>query len=594
MMLPDIVRRAIGLPTATSPVGFRVHPNRSLVKLNRRDHFRVRDAFEGVVIMGGTGSGKSSGSGEALAMSYLRAGWGGMVMCAKPDEAARWQAYARKAGRAAHVIHFHPESQWNFNFADYEAHRPDGAGGDTFNLVNLFDQIVEFTELSEGKGGNGDNPFWPRARREMLANVVEPLFAATGTLRIDDIIRFIGSAPRTRQDAFNDEWKVSSFMYQILCQAMREPKGRAVPEHAMRASANYWFSTFAELDPRTRSNIVATLTSTLAPFLRGMLRERFCTSTNFIPETTHEGAIIIVDFPVKLWGDAGVVAANIMKYQWQRATERRVITKNSRPVFLWADECQFFLTDYDAEFQSTARSARAATVYITQNLPTFQSRLKGSDPRATAESLLGNFQTKIFHSNTDIATNQFATDMIGKGLQPRRSGNWSQNSGRQSSENWGQNWGEQSGVSSGESWGSNWGSQIGESQGRNWGTNSSFGSSSGNGSSSSSSSFGSSSGGSSGTSRSWSRGGSYGVNSGTSHSVSSGGNYSNGVSASHGTSAGGGWSEQMDYVVQPRVFAAELRKGGKADRKLVDGVMVQGGRQFARTGAHWLPCTFKQ
>jgi hypothetical protein len=579
----------------TSPVAFRSRPNHSLVKLNRRDHFRLRDAYEGVVIMGGTGSGKSSGSGEALAMAYLRAGWGGMVMCAKPDEAERWQRYARKAGRAAHVVHFHPESHWNYNFADYEVHRPDGAGGDTFNLVNLIVKIVEAAQLAEGQGGGGgDNPFWPRAQREMLANTVEPLFAATGTLRLDDIIRFIGSAPRTRQDAFNDEWKASSFHYQVLCQAMREPKGRAVPEHAMRASANYWFSTFAELDPRTRSNIVATLTSTLAPFLRGMLRERFCMGTNFIPELTHEGAIIIVDFPVKIWGDAGVVAANIMKYQWQRATERRTITKNSRPVFLWADECQFFLTDYDAEFQSTARSARAATVYITQNLPTFQSRLKGSDPRATAESLLGNFQTKIFHANTDIATNQFASDMIGKALQHRYSGNWSRNSGRQSSQNWGSNWSEQSGVSSGESWGSNWGDQIGESSGRNWGTNSSHGSSSGSGGSSSTSSYGSSSGGSSGTSRSWSRGGSYGVNSGSSHSFSSGGNFSNGESASYGTSAGGGWSEQMDYIVQPRVFAAELRKGGKADRKLVDGVMVQGGRRFARTGAHWLPCTFQQ
>jgi hypothetical protein len=184
--------------------------------------------------------------------------------------------------------------------------------------------------------------------------------------------------------------------------------------------------------------------------------------------------------------------------------------------------------------------------------------------------------------------------MIGKERQRLRSGNWSQNSGRQSSQNWGSNWGEQSGVSRGESWGSNWGDQIGESTGRNWGTNSSHGSSSSGGGTSYSSSHGSSAGGSTGTSRSWSRGGSYGVNSGTSHSVSSGGNFSNGLSVSHGSSQGGGWSEHVEYSVQPRVFAAELRKGGKADRYLVDGVMVQGGRRFARTGAHWLPCTFKQ
>lgn len=593
-MLPDIVRRAVGLSATSSPVGFRKTPNRSLLRLNKHDRFRLRDALEGVVIMGGTGSGKSSGSGEALAMAYLRAGWGGMVMCAKPDEAARWQNYARRAGRAAHVLHFHAEGTWNYNFADYEVHRPDGAGGDTFNLVNLMDKVIEAAQLAEGQSGGADNPFWPRARREMTANTVEPLFAATGMLQIDDIIRFVSSAPSSRKEAFNEEWKANSFFYQVLCEALRAPKGRVLPEHAMRATANYWFSTYAELDPRTRSNIVATLTSTLAPFLRGMLRERFCTTTNFIPELTHEGAIIIVDFPVKVWGDAGVVAANIMKYQWQRATERRAVGKHTRPCFLWADECQFFLTDYDAEFQSTARSALAATVYITQNLPTFQSRLKGRDPKATAESLLGNFQTKIFHANTDVATNQYAAEMIGKDLQRRQSGNWSANKGSQSNSNQGVNWGEQSGASSGESFGRSWGEQTGESRGRSWGVGFTTGSSRGSGGSSSSSSFSSNSGGSSGTSRSWSSGGNVGVNSGTSNSSSSGGSYSAGTGISDGVSAGGGWSEQMDYIVQPRVFAAVLRKGGKADRKQVDGIMVQGGRRFARTQAHWLPCTFKQ
>jgi hypothetical protein len=49
----------------------------------------VGDACEGVLIMGATGSGKTSGSGAHLAHAYLRAGFGGMVLCAKPDERQR-------------------------------------------------------------------------------------------------------------------------------------------------------------------------------------------------------------------------------------------------------------------------------------------------------------------------------------------------------------------------------------------------------------------------------------------------------------------------------------------------------------------------
>ena len=41
------------------------------------DAWRIKDACEGVVIFGATGSGKTSGSGQTLACAYLRAGFGG-------------------------------------------------------------------------------------------------------------------------------------------------------------------------------------------------------------------------------------------------------------------------------------------------------------------------------------------------------------------------------------------------------------------------------------------------------------------------------------------------------------------------------------
>lgn len=52
----------------------------------KSDWWKVRDAFEGLQIFGGIGSGKSSGSGKTIAKSFLRNGLGGLVMCAKPDE----------------------------------------------------------------------------------------------------------------------------------------------------------------------------------------------------------------------------------------------------------------------------------------------------------------------------------------------------------------------------------------------------------------------------------------------------------------------------------------------------------------------------
>ena len=56
------------------------------------------DAFQGVLIMGENGSGKTSGSGELLARKYLKAGFGGLVLCFKTDEAALWRQYLYAPG----------------------------------------------------------------------------------------------------------------------------------------------------------------------------------------------------------------------------------------------------------------------------------------------------------------------------------------------------------------------------------------------------------------------------------------------------------------------------------------------------------------
>ena len=70
------------------------------------DVWRIRDACEGTMIFGGTGSGKTSGSGRTLANSFLAAGFGGLVLCAKPDEPALWRGYAAETGRGSDLVMF--------------------------------------------------------------------------------------------------------------------------------------------------------------------------------------------------------------------------------------------------------------------------------------------------------------------------------------------------------------------------------------------------------------------------------------------------------------------------------------------------------
>jgi len=64
----------------------------------------VRNAVEGVQIFGGIGSGKTSGSGRMLALKYLAAGFGGLVLTVKPDEKDVWVDYCAKTGRTKDLL----------------------------------------------------------------------------------------------------------------------------------------------------------------------------------------------------------------------------------------------------------------------------------------------------------------------------------------------------------------------------------------------------------------------------------------------------------------------------------------------------------
>ncbi|RYG45545.1 MAG: hypothetical protein EOO01_17635 [Chitinophagaceae bacterium] len=93
--------------------------------------------------------------------------------------------------------------------------------------------------------------------------------------------------------------------------------------------------------------------------------------------------------------------------------EKRQISENARPVFLWADEAQNFLHEYDADYQATARSSRICTVYISQNMPNYYASMGGEKSAHHVKRFLGTLGTKIFHANADIETNQYASSLIG-------------------------------------------------------------------------------------------------------------------------------------------------------------------------------------
>jgi len=196
-------------PKPTAPL----HPfdlDRPLLGLSPADAWRIRDACEGTQIFGAIGSGKTSGSGQAIAKSFLSAGFGGLVLTAKPDERALWERYCAQTGRSDSLIVFSPEQPWRFNFLDYELRRPGRGAGETENLVRLFHTILETVD---GGKGAGKDPFWERAVKQMLRNAIEVAKAATGRLVLAEIAELIATAPSSIEETHAERWQSGSFCY---------------------------------------------------------------------------------------------------------------------------------------------------------------------------------------------------------------------------------------------------------------------------------------------------------------------------------------------------------------------------------------------
>lgn len=406
------------------------------------DPWTFRDAFEGTQIFGGTGSGKTSGSGRTLALALLtsklegRLPFGGLVLCVKPEEVRLWThpgdpsrriapGYAALAGRRDDLIVLGPPErtevytrEWGldvppnghrFDFLRFMQGRTGGRF--THNMVHLF-----FTALEAGqdKQQGATDPYWDEALRQLLTNAIDLAEMATGTVTLADMTEIIISAPEGRDAVRGAIESRRGRCCEYLWKADERLRSQPSRHRDFIQTANFWLNDFANLAERTRSIVVNSFTSKATALLRSPMYEMFCSGESTVtPEDSRRGKIIVLDLSVKDFGETGRFAQLLFKTVWQRALEQTDMLEQPHPVFLWADEAQYFVTREDMVFQQTARSKRVATVYLTQNVSNYYAALGKHNSEAVTHSLLGNFQTKVFHSNADPVTNEWAERLGG-------------------------------------------------------------------------------------------------------------------------------------------------------------------------------------
>ena len=391
--------------------------------------FTIRDACEGVLIMGGLGSGKTSGSGALLAKKFLTTGFGGLVLTAKEEELALWQSYAKKYNREHDLIIVGHGSDRYFNFLDYEVSRPDKGTGIAHNIADTLKTVIK---AGASEGQESDKAFWDASLQQLLVNAVDLCLLTQREIKFEHIYRIIQSAPKSKAELASTSFQQSSPCFKLMKHCaenliqMEQTDETDRKARRLHSIEDFFYGNWLYLSEKTRSIVEQMFFGFGDRFMRDPLYRLFNTKTNVTPEDTIKGKIIVFNLPYLIYENIGRDGQILFKYVWQRAMQRRQIRDHSRPTFLWVDEAHYFLHDHDIDHQSTARSYRACTVYLTQNLPNYSLHASGGSSHGNYhfKALAGNLGTKFFHANSDVETNEYAANLIGKELK------WVDNTGQ--------------------------------------------------------------------------------------------------------------------------------------------------------------------
>jgi hypothetical protein len=385
----------------------------------------MHQAYEGIVCIAGPGAGKTTGPLAEIALNLLRhpSKPGMLILCAKPDEAARWRYYCEYTGRGGDYIHFAPGKQ-SCDVISYELSQPGATIGGTSQLI---DALVK--RESQGQSAAGDNPFWPLFAERITRCAIGAIWMGEGRSSLLDIQRFVAAAPKSKEQEKDPDWRAMSFCYRCLTNALARYSPEDIAANRISRDLaeyqNMWLREWPMLSSNTRSIGETMVQNITSKFIDGPLAPMVASDVDTAtPGDVLDGKILVLDMPALIWHSAGVNFQIIMKTLVQRAALRRDPATNPRPVIIWADEAQFFVVpSTDMMVSTVSRQSRLISVVAAQNLEMLYTALGGGDKaRQEVNGWLSCYMTKIIGANLDNDTNRYFSELCGNSWQDVWSG----------------------------------------------------------------------------------------------------------------------------------------------------------------------------
>jgi hypothetical protein len=383
--------------------------------------FTGRMATEGVFVTAELGWGKTALTFNLTLKAYIPV-MGGAIFGAKAEDAPATQKVFAEQGASHRLVMVGPRYGTCLNWLEALLEiAPKGC--ETEEVVGGMVSLVEVEQRSAMKSGGEDSHFFKTMAMFLLSGMVTMLRLSGQRLSARALYRFLTSLPVSQAAIDSDEWRKTS--YANLCmekafQAVRTPAEKADYETAI----HFLVGELTHLNDRTRTSICSTVSAMLSKMLRPWLQAIYGSDSNVRLQDAFEGMWFYFDTSPVEFGEYGTYSLVMAKHLGQRMIMRRTIEPDSKPCALMFDEAQAVFVTADRDYQAVCRSKLGCTWAATQNLTGLYAVLGGGPAaEAQAKSWLALFGCKVFGTNTDWASNKYASEMCGQWLERFISGN---------------------------------------------------------------------------------------------------------------------------------------------------------------------------
>jgi hypothetical protein len=361
----------------------------------------------GMLVLGDTGSGKSTGCGLPWLETMIKSNIGGLVLDGAGSYVRFVQKLMKDLGRESDLIVLDlDESPWRYN----PLAKP---GMRTLDLAAWIHSVISNLSAAQGKSEN--EQFWESSSIEYSTVLLDMLRLYSSHCSLDLLYKL--SVDDSMQAAI-----LESFDQEMKAGVQSDER-----RHQINHILDFFRKQWPKKPPNMRGSIPALLNSVCTVFSSDFkVNQKFCphpdapnifTGFDNAFLDSSPGRVVLLNLNANT--EIGRIVGSFLKLDFQTAMLRRTAGRSESdiktPVFMFVDECHRFVSSSqkcgDSIYLAEARKARPLNFYMTQSSISLLNALKD---QVTCDTFLTNIRSKLVLSQEHPDAQEFAAKICGK------------------------------------------------------------------------------------------------------------------------------------------------------------------------------------